>query len=149
MRKLLDLNVWMALCLPSHPHHAHARGWLEDADLIQGDLLFCLPTEMGLLRLLTQTATMKGFGLAALSNDEAIGFLLELQMDSNIGRVEPPPSTQEIWLNVAACPSPAPNAWMDSYLAALSAAIGAEMVTFDNGFTSYTRHGINLTLLSA
>lgn len=148
MRRLLDLNVWMALCIPSHPHHSQARDWLAGADLNDGELLFCLPTEMGLLRLLTQTATMGGFGLSALTNDEAIAFLRELEMGMHVSRVESSPSTRENWLKAAARPAPAPKMWMDSYLAALSIGIGAEMVTFDNGFTNYVNHGINLRLLA-
>ena len=34
-----------------------------------------------------------------------------------------------------------------TYLAALAISLGAEMVTFDQGFKSYTSHGLKLVLL--
>lgn len=38
---------------------------------------------------------------------------------------------------------------MDAYLAAFAVALKAEMVTFDQGFTTYQNRGLNLVLLSS
>ncbi|MEM0965729.1 MAG: hypothetical protein AAGJ81_06245 [Verrucomicrobiota bacterium] len=59
MSKLLDINSWLALLLEGHSQHAVARAWYESEDLLASDLNFCRPTEMGLLRLLTQTKVMQ------------------------------------------------------------------------------------------
>lgn len=148
MRKLLDLNVWLALSLDRHPQHAAARRWLQDSGIQRGDLLFCLPTEMGLLRLLTQEATMKAFGLAALTNEEAIAFVHSVVADPDVGRIEPPAEVHKMWLKAASRRAPSPGVWMDAYLAALSMSLGAEMVTFDTGFKEFTKLGLHLRLLS-
>ncbi|MGD0831073.1 MAG: hypothetical protein ABR907_09035 [Terracidiphilus sp.] len=52
-----DLNVWLALSVNSHPHNAIAWAWLNR---LPGDdrLLFSRYTQLGLLRLLTNTAVM-------------------------------------------------------------------------------------------
>lgn len=148
MRKLLDLNVWMALAIDTHPQHTAARAWLDEATIPAGGLLFCLQTEMGLLRLLTQAGTMKAFGLAALTNTEALAFVRKTQSDPKVARVEsPPPITREIWLRAAATKTPSPNVWMDAWLAAFAIALDAEMVTFDSGFENFTIHGLKLVLL--
>ena len=53
---LPDVNVWVALAVDGHPHHAIAKRWFER--LGQESLLFCRVTEMGLLRLLTNEHVM-------------------------------------------------------------------------------------------
>src|SRR5205809_4699364 len=58
MKRLLDTNTWIALTVETHRHHATARQWYDEAPLTPGDLVFCLPTELGFLRLITQTAVM-------------------------------------------------------------------------------------------
>lgn len=149
MRKLLDLNVWMALAIDTHPQHAAARTWLSESAIPDGGLLFCLQTEMGLLRLLTQAATMKAFGLAALSNAEAMAFVRKTQSHANVGQTDVPPAmTREIWLRAAATKTPSPNVWMDAWLAAFAIALNVEMVTFDSGFENFTKYGLKLALLS-
>src|SRR5580698_9530019 len=47
-----DLNVWLALSLRAHSHHASAWSWYQS---LRGEeeLAFCRMTQLGLLRLLT------------------------------------------------------------------------------------------------
>lgn len=139
----------MALAISTHPQHAAARAWLGEAAIPAGGLLFCQQTEMGLLRLLTKAATMKAFGLAALTNTEALAFVRKTQSDAKVGRADaPPPMTREIWLRTAATKTSSPNVWMDAWLAAFAIALDVEMVTFDSGFQNFTKHGLKLTLLA-
>lgn len=147
MKKLLDVNAWLALCLPQHPQHEAARAWYQAAPLAAGDLLFCRPAEMGFLRLVTQPRVMEPFGLQPLSNAEAVAYLTQVYADPAVGAVDEPAGVRALWLKTAATPRPAPNVWMDAYLAALAIRLGSEMVTFDQGFKSYTRQGLKLVLL--
>ena len=52
MRRLLDINTWIALSLEAHPQHRPARLWYEETLLLWGDLIFCRQTELGFLRLI-------------------------------------------------------------------------------------------------
>jgi toxin-antitoxin system PIN domain toxin len=149
MRKLLDVNAWMALSLPQHPQHQAARDWYQAAPLTKGDLLFCRPAEMGFLRLITQQRVMERFGLNPLTNAEAVAYLAQVYGDPAVSAAaDEPAGTRPVWLKAAATPWPSPNVWMDAYLAALAIHLGAEMVTFDQGFKSYTPHGLKLVLLT-
>ena len=71
MKRLLDTNTWIALTVETHRHHGPARKWYDEAALTPDDLVFCLPTEMGFLRLVTQAAVMNQCGARAL--DEHAG----------------------------------------------------------------------------
>jgi uncharacterized protein len=55
---LPDVNVWMALVAEGHVHHRASRAWLT----VQADasVAFCRITQMGLLRLLTNSRVMGG-----------------------------------------------------------------------------------------
>jgi hypothetical protein len=46
MRRLLDINTWIALSLEAHPQHHPARLWYEETPLLRGDLVFCRQTEL-------------------------------------------------------------------------------------------------------
>ena len=149
MRELLDTNTWIALTVETHPHHSMAQRWYEAAPLTVGDLMFCRLTEMGFLRLVTQKQVMKQCGLVALSNDEAVEYLSRVYEDPAVVRVEEPPATRNLWLELAAGPHASPHVWTDAYLAAFAIGLDAEFVTFDRGFTTYQKRGLNLLLLES
>jgi len=148
MRKLLDINTWLALSLEDHPQHARARRWYEQTPLPVGALLFCRQTEIGFLRLVTQARVMERCGLHALSNTAALEFLAKVSADPVVARAEKPPATRSLWLQIARSPLPSPNVWMDAYLAAFAIALDAEMIPFDRDFKTHERHGLKLNLLS-
>jgi predicted nucleic acid-binding protein len=54
-----------------------------------------------------------------------------------------------LWLQLAERSGPAPNIWLDAYLAAFAICLGAEMVTFDRGFETYRQAGLSLRILAA
>ena len=147
MKRLLDINTWIALSLASHPQHQAARQWYQRTPIAAGELLLCRPAEMGFLRLTTQERVMQQYGVQALTNDEALTFLTQVCSDPAIALVDEVHTTRNLWQKLAKGPRPSPNVWMDAYLAALAISLGAEMVTFDQGFKSYTRHGLKLALL--
>ena len=48
MNYLIDVNVWVALALIGHLHHAVAREWFEQIETER--LVFCRVTQKGLCR---------------------------------------------------------------------------------------------------
>ena len=148
MRRLLDINTWIALTLETHPQHGPARKWYEAEALTRGDLVFCRQTELGFLRLITQAAVMNQCGAAPLSNSEAIEFLDNVYRDPAVSRADEPATARSLWLELATWPQPGPKLWMDAFLVAFAITLGAEMVTFDRGFTSFQNRGLNLTILT-
>lgn len=148
MRKLLDLNAWLALLLAGHSQHSAALQWYEAEPLAPGELRFCRSTEMGFLRLLTQQRVMQACGLDAFTNDEAVGFFSRIQRDEAIGFVGEAPGTRALWLAFPRGGQPSSKIWMDAYLAALAITQDMELVTFDQGFINYQASGLNLHLLA-
>jgi toxin-antitoxin system PIN domain toxin len=148
MKKLLDINTWIALSLKTHPQHKAARQWYRRTPMEPGDLLFCRHTEMGFLRLTTQERVMRVYAVQALTNNEAITFLTEISADPAVARTDEPATTRSLWLKLSRGRQPSPNVWMDAYLAALAITLGAEMLTFDQEFKTFVAHGLDLVLLS-
>ena len=147
MKRLLDINTWIALTVETHPHHPAARKWYTEAPLTRGDLVFCLQTELGFLRLITQAAVMKQCGAAPLSNKEALDFLSSVYQDPAVSHADEPMGTRTLWLQLSERPGPSPNTWLDAYLAAFAIGLRGEMVTFDRGFQVYQKSGLALKLL--
>jgi hypothetical protein len=147
MRKLLDLNAWLALFLEGHTQHTVAREWYKKEILAPADLSFCRPTEMGFLRLLTQKRVMQACGQDVFTNAEAVKFLSRAQRDEAIGFVAEAPGTRALWLALACNVQVSPKIWMDAYLAALAITQDMELVTFDQGFRNYQGSGLHLKLL--
>jgi toxin-antitoxin system PIN domain toxin len=114
MRRLLDINTWIALTVETHPQHRAARKWYEQTALTPGDLVFCRPTEIGFLRLLTQAAVMARCSAKPLTNSEAAEFLLRLHADPAVSSSGEPPTARLLWLELANLPHPAPNLWIDA-----------------------------------
>jgi len=148
MSKLLDINAWLALFLEGHPQHTAARTWYDETQLVAGDLRFCRPTEMGLLRLLTQKKVMEACLSQTHSNESAAQFLADALRDEAVGMAYEVPGTRALWLALARSPQSSPNQWMDAYLAAMAITNDLKMVTFDQGFVTYENSGLNLQLLT-
>ena len=125
MKRLLDINTWIALTVETHPHHRAARDWYEKIALTSGDLVFCLPTELGFLRLVTQAAVMSQCAAEPMSNAEAVEFLSNVYNDPAVSHADEPAGTRNLWLQLANRRDPAPNIWMDAYLAAFAVNLGA------------------------
>lgn len=149
MKRLLDINTWIALTVESHPHHLSARRWYEATTLLPGELVFCAATEIGFVRLITQAAVMKQCSALPLTNAEAVRFLTNLYNDPAIAREFEPAMTRGLWLSLGEAPNSSPNKWMDAYLAAFAIALSGELVTFDRGFMEYQKMGLKVQLLAA
>src|ERR1700724_2580378 len=124
-----DLNVWLALSDTGHSHAANAWHWLNH---LPGNsvLLFSRYTQIGLLRLLTNTAVMREYALTAQNawttydrwlNDPRAQFHPEpWRLDAAFRQAMEPFAGQR-----------APKWIGDCYLLAFARESGATLVTFD------------------
>ena len=67
---LCDSNVWLALALSRHAHHAVARQWFEAVE-DPSSVFFCRATQQTFLRLLTNAAVLSPYGDPPLTNRQA------------------------------------------------------------------------------
>ena len=90
---------------------------------------------------------MNRCGLKALTNAEAVECPGNVCSDPVVSGAEEPPAARSLWLQLAHPAFPSPNVWMDAYLAAFTIALGAEMVTVDQDFKNFEKHGLKLQLI--
>ena len=132
-----DLNVWLALSDDGHPHHAVAWAWLEE---LTGDatLIFSRYTQIGLLRLLTNTAVMGGKSLTLGEAWAAYdGWLQDPRVE-----FYPEPRNVDAGFRRATEPfaDKAATKWVgDCWLLAYAEATQARLVTFDQALCDVAR----------
>lgn len=144
---LLDSNVWLALALSGHVHHAAARRWLDPIEE-PASVLFCRATQQSFLRLLTNASVLKPYGNPPLTNREAWQAYHDLLDDDRIAcRAEEPPGLEARWQQLAARDTASPKLWMDAYLAAFALAGGHRLATTDAAFRQFP--GLALEVLTA
>lgn len=142
---LCDSNIWLALALSRHGHHAAVRDWL---DTVEGpaSLLFCRATQQSFLRLLTNASVLRPYGNPPLTNLEAWGIWEALLADDRIYLQSAEPAGLEpLWKELSARGSASPKLWMDSYLAAFALAGRYQMVSTDAAFRQF--RGLDLLVL--
>src|SRR5438046_2384745 len=145
MQILCDSNIFLALCLESHPHHQRVLSWLDK--LAEGDsVCFCRATQQTFPRLLTVKEWLKE---DVCTNEGAIAVYRQVCVDECVGFVvEKAPGIEDLWLKLASLPECAPKLWMDAYLAALAISHGLPFATLDGGFERYWPQGLQLRLLT-
>ena len=129
---LPDINVWLALSVPDHPHHPRTRRYWhnEAADRIA----FCRITCLGYVRLSTTAAPMQGQPLTVPQAWSAYRALRQLP---EVAFASEPPGCEaqlESWAMAAAL---SPRQWTDAYLAAFARAGGYRVVSFDRDFARF------------
>lgn len=143
---LCDSNVWLALALSGHAHHALARDWLDSVDEAS-KVLFCRATQQSFLRLLTNASVLAPYGNPPLTNREAWQAYEALLTDYRIVfRAEEPAGLESRWKELARRNQASPKLWMDAYLAAFALAAGYRLVTTDAAFRQFA--GLDLLLLT-
>lgn len=145
MRNLCDSNVLLAFVLANHPHHALARKWFQTLEP-KKTVGLCRFTQVSLLRLLTTEAILKQ---DTQTNSEALSVWNALAKHPRCEFIFNEPSTLEsLWSGLAGSNKASPKVWMDAFLAAFAMGHGLRLVTFDRGFESYRKKGLDLLLLT-
>jgi toxin-antitoxin system PIN domain toxin len=142
---LCDSNVWLALALSGHAHHAVAREWFDGMEATSS-VFFCRATQQTLLRLLTNAAVLGPYGNPPLTNRQAWETYEALLADDRIAfRGEEPRGIEAQWERFARRDTASPKLWMDAYLAAYALTCGYRIVTTDAAFKQFD--GVDLELL--
>ncbi len=121
-----DVNVWLAMLLENHVHHATASNWWAHAGDIRA--AFTRMTQMGVLRLLTTAAAMDGKPLSMTAAWQAYDSLFADD------RVVFHPETvlfEGLFRQLTTSSLASPKRWADSYLIAFARSCQAHVVTFD------------------
>lgn len=130
-----DLNVWLALSDDGHPHNSVAWAWLNGlAD--DSTLIFSRYTQIGLLRLLTNTAVMGGKTLTLRKAWAAYDDWLQ---DPRV-QFYPEPRNVDAAFRMATEPFAGKTAskWVgDCWLLAYAEAAQARLVTFDQALCDF------------
>jgi uncharacterized protein len=142
---LFDVNVWLALTFPAHPHHGRAVVAYQQASPVQ-PAYFCRATQQGFLRLTCTEAFLRSCNVSGLSNLDALATLNQLMASATVAYRPEPAGLEPIWHRPAALPSASPKVWMDAYLAAFATAGQLQLVTFDQGFAQFA--GASVTILT-
>jgi len=113
---LVDINVWLALSHKGHVHHALAIDWFST---LENSACFCRPTQIGFLRLLTNSHVM---GKDAQTLRQAWTTYDALREDDRVDFLREPPGVEEIFRELTQSRS--------------SRAAGLRVVSFDSVFNS-------------
>ena len=128
---LPDVNVWLALAVQEHPHHAAARHyWAKEA---AARVQFCRVMMLGLVRLLTQPRLM---GSAALDATATLAHYERFAALPEVGLAAEPADTGAAMRRYVGAGLPA-RLITDAYLAAFAATGGLRLVTFDRDFERF------------
>ena len=139
---LIDANVWLALAVDAHAHHAAARDWF--AAQADGSCAFCRLTQLAILRHLTN---VKILGLANVQTQERAWHAYEtLAADPRVIYLDEPPGLTAVFKSLTQTSQPAQKRWTDAFLAAFAMCRGLEVVTFDADFAGFK--GLSVRLLS-
>src|SRR6185312_15180032 len=111
---LCDTNVWLALALPEHLHHAVCVKWF--GELPDGDSLrFCRSTQQSFLRLLTNFPAVGAPDRPPLTNRQAWRAFDELLDDTRISlQADEPAGVEPAWVEFATRDTASPKLWADA-----------------------------------
>jgi toxin-antitoxin system PIN domain toxin len=126
---LPDLNVWIALSSTTHRHHTDAWQWFNQLPA-NARMFFCRPTQLGLLRLLTNRHVM---GEDTLTLRKAWDVYDQWITDPRVDSYPEPRGLDPVFRELTApfAAKPATNAVVDCYLLAYAKQTAATLVTFD------------------
>lgn len=137
---LPDVNFWIALTSSQHVHSAIATAWMDQ--ILVDQVAFCRITELGLLRLLTNSRVM---GSGVKDHAGAWSIYDQIRRDGRVVFLSEKQGFDDGWSRARHQISGGPNAWTDAYLAVFATHQNASIVTFDRGFKSL--HGCQVILL--
>lgn len=134
--KLPDVNIWLALALSGHSHHAAARDWLETEEE-PGSIFFCRSTQQGLVRLLTTAEVLGAYGLPPLTNWAAWEVVEKFMGDDRMAFANEPAGIEHVWKRLALRDTSSPKLWMDAWIGAFAVCSDFKLVTTDKAFTQF------------
>jgi hypothetical protein len=137
---LPDINVWMALASARHVHHGLARDWFTT--MRGAGTAFCRVTQMGFLRLLTNSHVM---GEDVLNQRQAWSVYAQLARDPRVVFALEPPDIEPVWKKLTQSAFAVTGLWTDAYIAALALLHNFQVVSFDRGFRKIA--GLDSTIL--
>jgi uncharacterized protein len=132
-----DLNVWLALSVEGHMHNSAAWQWMRSRPA-QSRLLFSRFTQIGLLRLLTNSAAMSDRVLTV----QQAWRVYDIWMDDPGVEYYPEPRNIDSAFREAMEPfatKPASKWVGDCWLLAFAEEAGATLVTFDRALLEFAR----------
>jgi toxin-antitoxin system PIN domain toxin len=133
MKTLIDVNVLFAIAVERHIDHETAWNWWEKQAVSSVGL--CLPTRLGLLRLLTNPKAMEN---EPVSPDQALAAWDAMEADERTFHIATRKGPSEVFFrrNVTGR-RPTPNLWTDALLAAWAEEANYRLTSFDGGFRSF------------
>jgi toxin-antitoxin system PIN domain toxin len=140
MASLCDVNCLLAFCYDRHVHHFVALTWLEQQDT--SSVVVCRNTQLGLLRLMTNTTVMDG---DVCNLKHAWEIYDALMSDERFSFYGEPLGLEQPFRRYTASGRVSPKLWQDAYLAAFARAAKLQLITFDGGFQQF--EGLRLKLL--
>jgi len=138
---LPDVNVWVALASDQHKHNESAAAWLRE--LVDDRVAFCRITELGLLRLLTNSHVMGKEVRNALGAWKVYDVI---RSDVRILFLPERFGFSKLWSSARDQITGGSNTITDSYLAVFAKHVDATVVTFDRGFKAV--NGCSVIVLS-
>jgi toxin-antitoxin system PIN domain toxin len=126
---LPDINVWVALASARHIHNQAAARWFDGIG--DGQAAFCRVTQMGLLRLLTNSLVM---GADTVVPSEAWRVYKTLSSDPRVHFSPEPPGLDQAWQALTRNATVGQSRWTDTYLQAFAQLRELSVVAFDRGF---------------
>jgi len=139
---LADVSVWVALTYDRHLDHSLVRRWFDAAE--DGRLFFCRISQLGLLRLLTNSALMGG---DVLSQQEAWRTYDRARSHPRVGFQAEPEAFEAQFRKLTQSPHPRTKHWSDAYLAALALTSDLHVITLDKTFPRV--HGLEVLCLAS
>jgi toxin-antitoxin system PIN domain toxin len=136
-----DANVWLALLLEEHMHHAIALRWYRT--LQAGEAGLCRLTHLSVIRLLGSRQVTGPYALPAAQSWLRMEELIE---DERVEFLSEPPGLNAILPTLFRYKQPTPNLVNDAYLAAFAITSDRKLVTFDRGFLEFP--GLDVEILA-
>ena len=124
-----DINVWIALTIPSHEHHHRAQlYWNNEA---KPQLSFCSITMIGLVRVCSNAPIAKG---TTLSKEDAWSIYVDWAKQPEVSYLRENENTRTEFIRIVSDGLTTRHTWTDGYLAALAKSTGSRLVSFDGDF---------------
>jgi uncharacterized protein len=128
---LVDINVWLAIAYDLHVHHEPAAAWFETIEAEQA--FFCRLTQLGLLRLLTNSRVM---GADTMSQSRAWQVYDKFLQDPRVSFFPEPEQVDANFRQLTRGSHASTNLWTDAYLAAVAKTGRLAIVSLDRAFSN-------------